>query len=148
VSAKSILLVEDNPDHQVLTQRALKKADVLHAVITVADGDEALDYLFGQGGWSERDLSVQPALVLLDLKLIRMDGLEVLRRIRGDARTKLIPVAILTSSREESDVRRSYETGANSYVRKSVNFDEFAETLKTVAAYWLEVNEAPPLGRA
>ncbi|MBI2922164.1 MAG: response regulator [Planctomycetes bacterium] len=144
MEGKTILLVEDNPDHQELTKRALRTLDILHFVMVVGDGQEALDYLLGQGGWSERDTRVTPAVVLLDLKLGRMDGFELLRRIRADERTKFVPVAILTSSREERDIVRSYAAGANSYIRKSLNFEEYCTALRGAAEYWLEVNVPPP----
>jgi two-component system response regulator len=141
---KVILLVEDNPDDEALTLRALKKNNILNEVVVAHDGVEALDYLFGTGRWAGRDTRVQPQLVLLDLKLPRMDGLELLRRLRADGRTRLQPVVILTTSNEERDVVSSYELGANSYIRKPVSFDEFMEAVRQLGLYWLVLNVAPP----
>jgi CheY-like chemotaxis protein len=142
-----ILLVEDNPDDQELTRRALEENDIANEIVVAQDGAEALDYLFGQGRWADRDPDVQPQLVLLDLKLPKVDGLEVLRRIRADERTARLPVIVLTSSREESDVAESYGSGANSYVRKPVDFTEFREAVRQVGLYWLLLNEPPPRRR-
>ena len=144
---KTILLVEDNPDDVALTERAMQKAHILNKLVVAQDGVEALDYLFGTGKWAGRDLSDVPQVVLLDLKLPRVDGLEVLRRIRANERTKLLPVVILTSSREESDLTSGYSLGANSYIRKPVNFGQFAEALRQLGLYWLLLNEAPPAKR-
>jgi CheY-like chemotaxis protein len=141
---KNILLVEDNPDDVELTLRALKKYSVKNEIAVVRDGVEALDYLFAQGAYADRDVGNLPALILLDLKLPKVDGMEVLRRVRADDRTKLIPVVILTSSDEESDLVKGYESGCNSYVRKPVDFKEFADAARNVGMYWLLLNELPP----
>lgn len=141
---KIILLVEDNPDDEALTLRALKKNNIRNEVVVAHDGVEALDYLFGTGAHDGRDLRVMPQLVLLDLKLPRMDGLEVLQRMRADPRTRLLPVVILTSSREERDVLNGYSLGANSYVRKPVDFGQFTEAARQLGLYWLILNEPPP----
>src|SRR3712207_5367654 len=127
---KIILLVEDNPDDELLTLRALKKNGVLNEVVVARDGVEALDYLFGTGSHAGRDIGVMPQLILLDLKLPRIDGLEVLRRLRADERTRLLPVVILTSSREQQDMVDGYGLGANSYVRKPVNFEQFVSAVE------------------
>ena len=140
-----ILLVEDNPDDVVLTERALKKSHILNKLIVTKDGAEALDYLFGTGAFSDRDVSVMPEVILLDLKLPKIDGLEVLKRIRSDRRTKILPVVILTSSKEESDLITGYTLGANSYIRKPVNFNQFVEAIRQLGLYWLVLNEAPPM---
>ncbi len=139
-----ILLVEDNPDDVTLTLRAFEQQRITNEVVVARDGVEALDYLFGTGNFADRDTSVLPAVILLDLKLPKVDGLEVLRRLRADDRTKLAPVVILTSSTEEADVIRSYQLGANSYVRKPVDFLQFAEAVRELGLYWLLLNEAPP----
>jgi CheY-like chemotaxis protein len=139
-----ILLVEDNPDDEALTLRALRKANVGNEVSVVRDGVEALDFLFGGGSHSGRDVSVLPQVILLDLKLPKVDGLEVLRRIRADDRTKLLPVVILTSSDEEQDRIAGYALGANSYVRKPVDFAQFAEAVRQLGLYWLVLNQPPP----
>jgi two-component system response regulator len=139
MNAKVILLVEDNPDDQALTLRALRKNNLANEVITAKDGTEALDYLFD----SARTTGL-PALVLLDLKLPKVDGLEVLRRIRGDERTRRLPVVVLTSSKEDRDLTESYNLGVNSYVRKPVDFTEFMEAVKQLGLYWLVLNETSP----
>ena len=144
-----ILLVEDNADDEDLTLRALKKNNITNEVVVVRDGAEALDYLFGTGNYSGRDTAILPQVVLLDLKLPKVDGLEVLNRLRNDKRTKLLPVVILTSSVEEQDLLRGYDLGANSYVRKPVDFGQFTEAVRNLGLYWLLLNERPPaLGRA
>jgi len=139
-----ILLVEDNPDDEALTLRALKRSNILNEVVVAHDGVEALDYLFAEGSYAGRDASVIPEVILLDLKLPRIDGLEVLRRIRADKRTKLLPVVILTSSREEQDIIESYSLGANSYIRKPVDFVQFGQAVQQLGLYWLLLNEAAP----
>ena len=141
---KPILLVEDRSDDVELTIRALKKNKIANDVVVAADGAEALDYIFGTGKHAGRDVTQVPAVVLLDLKLPKMDGLEVLRLLRADARTKLLPVVILTSSREEQDLVKGYALGANSYVRKPVDFSQFTEAIRQLGLYWLVLNEAPP----
>ena len=139
-----ILLVEDNPDDEALTLRALRKANVGNDVAIVRDGAEALDFLFGTGAHAGRDISMLPQVVLLDLKLPKIDGLEVLRRIRADGRTRVLPVVILTSSDEEQDRIQGYALGANSYVRKPVEFAQFAEAVRQLGLYWLVLNQPPP----
>ena len=141
---KIILLVEDNPDDELLTLRALKKNGVINKVVVAHDGVEALDYLFGTGSYAGRDTGMMPQLILLDLKLPRIDGLEVLRRLRADERTRLLPVVILTSSKEQQDMVDGYGLGANSYVRKPVNFEQFLRAVEQLKLYWLGLNEAPP----
>jgi CheY-like chemotaxis protein len=140
---KVILLVEDNADDEALTLRALKKNNIKNEVVVARDGAEALEYLFGTGRNGGQTRGV-PQLVLLDLKLPKVDGLEVLRRLRGDERTKLLPVVILTSSREEKDMVSGYSLGANSYIRKPVDFEQFTEAVQQLGLYWLILNEAPP----
>jgi two-component system, response regulator len=142
---KVILLIEDNEDDVELTLRAFKQNHILNEVVVARGGKEALDYLFGTGSYAGRDTGILPAVVLLDLKLPKMDGFEVLRRIRADERTSLLPVVILTSSKEEQDRINSYKTGANSYIRKPVDFNQFAEAVKYIGTYWLLLNEPPPL---
>lgn len=144
-SNKIILLVEDNPDDEALAIRALKRHNISNEIVVAHDGVEALDYLFGTGAYAERDLNPQPAVILLDLKLPRIDGLEVLRRLREDERTRLLPVVILTTSSEEQDMISSYSLGCNSYVRKPVDFIQFSEAIRQLGMYWLLMNEAPPL---
>ncbi len=140
---KQILLVEDNLDEELLALRAFKKATVPSELVVTRDGAEALDYLFGSGAYEGRDVSVQPQLVLLDLNLPRVNGLDVLRRIRADERTKLLSVIMLSSSREERDVVSAYTLGANSYVRKPVGYNEFVTAVQTLSSYWLELHELP-----
>ncbi len=142
---KIILLVEDNPDDELLAIRALKKNKIMNDVVVARDGTDALDYLFGTGAYSDRDTSVTPQVILLDLKLPKIDGLEVLRRLRNDERTKLLPVVVLTSSKEDKDLNESYRLGANSYIRKPVDFIQFTEAIKQLGLYWLVLNEAPPV---
>jgi CheY-like chemotaxis protein len=142
---KIILLVEDNPDDELLAIRALKKNNIMNEVVVARDGAEALDYLFGAGAYAGRDMSVMPQIILLDLKLPKVDGLEVLRRLRNDERTKLLPVVVLTSSKEERDLTESYSLGANSYIRKPVNFAQFTEAIRQLGLYWLVLNESPPI---
>ena len=139
-----ILLVEDNADDEALTLRALKRNNILNEVFVVRDGAEALDFLFCMGAYVDRDPHNMPQVTLLDLKLPKVDGLEVLRRLRADDRTRLLPIVILTSSREEKDVIAGYQLGANSYVRKPVDFIEFLEAARQLGLYWLVLNEAPP----
>ncbi len=139
-----ILLVEDNPDDEALTLRALKKNNILNEVVVARDGVEALDYLFSSGMYAGRDMSVMPQFILLDLKLPKIDGLEVLRRLRAHDRTKLLPVIILTSSKEEQDLINGYSLGANSYIRKPVDFSQFTEAVRQLGLYWLVLNESAP----
>jgi two-component system, response regulator len=141
---KVILLIEDNPRDEALTLRALKKSNIVNEVDVARDGVEALDYLFGTGTHAEEGKQVLPQLVLLDLKLPKVDGLQVLQRIREDERTKRLPVVIFTSSSEEEDIIKSYNLGANSYVRKPVDFDQFMEATKQLGLYWLVLNQAAP----
>lgn len=141
---KVILLVEDNPDDELLTLRALTKSNVLNEVVVARDGAEALDYLFCMGAYADCDAILMPQVVLLDLKLPKMDGLEVLRRLRADERTRLLPVVILTSSDEEQDIVESYKLGANSYIRKPVDFAQFTESVRQLGLYWLVLNQGPP----
>jgi|ERR1035437_3440779 DNA-binding response OmpR family regulator len=144
---KIILLVEDNPDYVILTERAFKKNNISNKVIVAKDGVEALDYLFGKGMYAGRDVKDMPVVILLDLKLPKISGLEVLKTIRQNEFTKLLPVVILTSSAQEEDVVNGYKLGANSYVRKPVDFKEFVEAIKLLGLYWLIWNEPPPLGK-
>lgn len=139
-----ILLVEDNASDIGLTKRAFKKSAIGNALVVAEDGQEALDYLFGAGAHAGRDVTNLPMLVLLDLKLPRVDGLEVLRRVRADPRTRRVPVVILTSSTEEHDLAASYDLGTNSYIRKPVDFQQFADVIKQLGMYWLVINEPPP----
>ena len=140
-----ILLVEDNPDDAALTLRALEKNEITNDMVKVAgNGVEALDYLFGMGEYSGRDTTAQPQLILLDLKMPKMDGIEVLRRLRQDDRTRLLPVVVLTSSDEKEDIVKIYNLGANSYIRKPVDFDEFTEAVRQLGVYWLRLNMLPP----
>jgi CheY-like chemotaxis protein len=144
-SEKTILLVEDNPDDEALAIRALKRHHISNKIVVAHDGVEALDYLFGKGIHAGRDISVKPTVILLDLKLPRIDGLEVLRRLREDDRTKLLPVVVLTTSSEEQDMLDSYSLGCNSYIRKPVDFLQFSEAIRQLGMYWLLMNEPPPL---
>ena len=141
---KTILLVEDNPDDEALTLRALRHNNLGGDLVVVRDGADALDFLFGTNAYAERDPHDTPQLILLDLKLPKLDGLEVLRRMRADPRTRLLPVVILTSSREEQDLIEGYKSRVNSYIRKPVDFTEFVETIRELGLYWLGLNEDPP----
>ena len=141
---RKILLVEDNPDDVALTLRAFKKNNIANQVVVASDGQAALDWLFGEGEFSGRDPTELPAFVLLDLKLPKVDGLEVLRAMRADPRTRLLRVVVLTTSREEQDVVESYSLGANSYIRKPVDFDEFLHVVGQLGLYWLILNEPLP----
>ena len=142
--SKTILLVEDNPSDVDLARRALERGRIANEVVVAEDGKEALDYLFGEGAYAGRDVSQVPTLTLLDLKLPKVPGLEVLRRIRADARTRRMPVVILTTSKEEQDVAAGYDLGVNSYIRKPVDFKQFAAAIERVGLYWLVQNEPPP----
>lgn len=144
MSNKSILLVEDNPDDEALAIRAFNRHHIGNEVVVAHDGVEALDYLFGTGTYADRDISIKPTVVLLDLKLPRLDGIEVLRRIRADERTRLLPVVVLTTSSEEQDMLDSYSLGCNSYIRKPVDFLQFSEAIRQLGMYWLLMNEPPP----
>lgn len=143
MSEKTILLVEDNPDDVTLTLRALKKNNLLNEVVVAKDGVQALDFLYCEGEFSNRSTEVLPELVLLDLKLPKVDGLEVLKRIRSEEATKLLPVVILTSSNEQSDITSGYELGVNSYIRKPVDFEHFIEAVRQLGLYWLVLNQTP-----
>jgi len=144
---KTILLVEDNEDDEKLTLRAFRKNGILNPVMVARDGLEAVDYLFGAGSHAGRDVTDTPSVILLDLNLPKIDGLEVLKRVRADSRTRHVPVVILTSSKEEQDLVASYHLGANSYIRKPVDFEQFVEVAGALGLYWLLWNEPPPLGR-
>ena len=144
MNSKIILLVEDNPDDVELTLRAFKQHNISNKVIVAKDGVEALDYLFGRGKYAERDLKDSPVVILLDLKLPKKDGLEVLKNIRSNDFTKLLPVVILTSSLQEEDIVKGYKLGANSYIRKPVDFTKFVESIQHMGLYWLVLNEPPP----
>lgn len=140
-----ILLVEDNPDDEALAIRALRRNHISNEIVIARDGVEALDFLFGTGIHTGRDISIKPTVILLDLKLPRIDGLEVLRRLREDKRTSLLPVVILTTSSEEQDLLKSYTLGCNSYIRKPVDFIQFTEAVRQLGMYWLLMNEVPSL---
>ena len=144
MNASAVVLVEDRPDDVRLTIRAFQKNSLKNEIVVLTDGAEALDFFFAQGAYADRDPSDSPALILLDLQLPKVGGLEVLSRIRGDDRTKLFPVVVLTSSDEEADLIASYENGCNSYVRKPVDFGQFSEAVRHLAVYWLLCNELPP----
>ena len=144
MSGKIILLVEDNPDDVELTLRALKKNNIANEVVVAGDGAEALEYLMAIGKYAKRAIADLPEVVLLDLKLPKVSGLEVLRAIRADPRTQMLPVVILTSSTEERDIIASYQLGANSYIRKPVDFDQFVDAIRQLGLYWLVLNQAPP----
>ena len=141
---KMILLVEDNPNDEELTLRALRKANIANEVSIARDGQEALDFLFATGKYAGREPTTMPAVVLLDLKLPKLDGIEVLQRIRADPHTKLVPVVVLTSSSEDEDMVRSYQSGANSYVRKPIEFSAFANAVTQLGMYWVLINQIPP----
>lgn len=143
MKGETIVLVEDNPDDVELTLRAFKKNNIANEVVVARDGAEALDYLFGTGVYTGRDANDRPRVILLDLKLPKVDGLQVLERLRADERTRLTPVVILTSSKEEHDLVSGYKTGANSYVRKPVDFNQFVEAVRQIGLYWLLINEIP-----
>ena len=140
---ETILLVEDNPDDVELTLRAFKKNNIANNMVIARDGVEALDYLFGNGAYADRDTSDTPRIILLDLKMPKLDGLQVLERLRADERTRFTPVVILTSSKEEQDLVKGYKSGANSYVRKPVDFNQFVEAVRHIGLYWLLINESP-----
>jgi two-component system response regulator len=144
MNTKTILLIEDNPSDVELTRRALGKGHILNKLIVASDGQEALDYLFGTGAYAGRDISDFPTLTLLDLKLPKVSGLDVLRRIRTEVITRRMPVVILTSSREEQDMAASYDLGVNSYIRKPVDFERFVQSVAQLGLYWLVLNEDPP----
>lgn len=144
MSYKMILLVEDNADDEALTLRALNKSKIANTIVVVRDGAEALDYLFCRGTYADRDPQELPQVILLDLKLPKIDGLEVLRQLRAEPRTHMLPVVVLTSSKEEQDLVNAYSRGANSYVRKPVDFNQFVEAIRQLGLYWLVLNEAPP----
>ena len=141
---KMILLVEDNPDDEALTLRALKQSKLANEIVITRDGNEALEFLFATGKYAGRDVSHTPAVILLDLKLPKLSGLEVLQQLRGDPRTRLVPVVVLTSSSEDEDMMRSYQLGANSYVRKPVVFGRFADAVSQLGLYWMLLNQPPP----
>jgi two-component system response regulator len=144
---KIILLVEDNPDNVALTIRAFRKNDISNKIIVAKDGVEALDYLFGTGMYAGRDVKEMPVVIRLDLKLPKIDGMEVLKSVRQNEFTRLLPVVILTSSKEENDKLNGYKLGANSYVRKPVDFNQFVKAIKHLGLYWLVWNEPPPQGK-
>jgi two-component system response regulator len=143
---RTILLVEDNPDDVALTIRALRRSMVVHDLVVTSDGVEALDYLLGGGRFAGRDLRQSPRVILLDLKLPNLSGLETLQRLRSEPHSRLLPVIVLTSSREEQDIAASYQLGATSYMRKPVDFGAFIDLIKLIGAYWLDLNEPPPRG--
>jgi len=147
MASKSILLVEDNSDDEALTFRALMKNKIANHLVVARDGAEALEYLFGTGQYAGRDVTLGPQVVLLDLNLPKISGLEVLRQLRANERTKYLPVVILTSSNEEQDRLQGYDNGANSYVRKPVDFNQFIESVRQLGLYWLTLNEQPPARR-
>jgi two-component system response regulator len=145
MDTKTILLVEDNPSDVLLTKRALSKSHISNKLVTVEDGEEALDYLFCTGAFAGRDINDIPTVVLLDLKLPKIDGLEVLKRIRANAKTHRLPVVVMTSSKEDIDVASAYDNGANSYIRKPVDFNQFVVAVNHLGLYWLVINEPPPV---
>jgi two-component system, response regulator len=144
MSEKLILLVEDNPDDEELTLRALRQAKVANEIAVTRDGAEAVEFLFGEGRHAGRDLSRMPGVILLDLKLPKLSGLDVLQRLRADERTKLIPIVVLTSSSEDEDMLKSYKSGANSYVRKPIEFGAFVSAVSQLGVYWVLLNQTPP----
>ncbi|MGH8742392.1 MAG: response regulator [Burkholderiales bacterium] len=144
MSEKMILLVEDNPDDEELTLRALRQAKVANEIVVARDGAEAVEFVFGEGRHAGRDLSRMPAVILLDLKLPKLSGLDVLQRLRSDERSKLVPVVVLTSSSEDEDMLKSYRSGANSYVRKPVEFGAFVNAVSQLGVYWVLINQAAP----
>lgn len=148
LAAKTLVIIEDNPDDELLTRRALRQNNIANPLVVLRDGAEALAYLFGTGAYAGRDPRDVPAVILLDLKLPKLDGLEVLQRLRADPRTRLIPVVILTSSAEEQDILSGYSLGANSYIRKPVEFEAFVLAARQLGLYWLVLNEAPPAPRS
>lgn len=137
------MLVEDNPDDELLTKMAFRDNKIMNDIVVARDGEEALEYLFGTGRFKDRDVRILPQVVLLDLKLPKVDGLEVLQQIRSNDETRLLPVVVLTSSREEMDIIKSYQLGANSYIRKPVDFEQFSDAIKQLGLYWLILNELP-----
>ena len=147
IRSRIILLVEDNPDDADLTLAAFEESKTLNEIVVARDGEEALEYLFATGSFAERDPKLMPQVVLLDLKLPKLDGLEVLRRVRADERTRRLPVVVLTSSNEERDIIRSYDLGANSFVQKPVDFGQFMEAARQLGLYWLVLNQLAPAGR-
>jgi two-component system, response regulator len=142
-SSKIILLVEDNPDDEALTLRALEKNNISNKIIVARDGVEALDFLFGTGSYADRADNLLPELILLDLKLPKLDGFEVLKELRANPRTRHLPVVILTSSKEQQDIANGYSLGANSYIRKPVDFEQFVDSVRQLGLYWLVLNESP-----
>lgn len=144
MKAKKILLVEDSPDDQELIRMAIEDGHIANEIVALSDGIQALDYLFGRGAYAGRDVADTPLVILLDIKLPKVNGLEVLQQLRADPRTSLIPIVMLTSSNEEQDVLTSYQNGVNSYVRKPVDFDQFTEAVKQLKLYWVILNEPPP----
>ena len=145
MSKKIVLLVEDNRDDEELTLMAFEQSEILNEVVVVRDGAEALDYLFATGRYANRNLNAIPTLILLDLKLPKIDGLEVLRRLRADVRTQFLPVVVLTTSKEDRDLINSYRLGCNSYIRKPVDFTQFLDAARQLGLYWLHLNEALPV---
>jgi two-component system response regulator len=145
MTERYILLVEDNPDDEELTLLSLRKNNLAHEIVVVRDGVEAIEFLFGNGQYAGRDLSRTPTVILLDLKLPKLDGLGVLKRLRADERTRMLPVVVLTSSSQDADVIASYNLGANSYVRKPVEFGAFVEAVSSLGLYWVLLNRPPPL---
>ena len=148
MSERYILLVEDNPDDEELTLLSLRKNNLAHDIVVVRDGVEAIEFLFGTGQYAQRDVSHVPTVILLDLKLPKLDGLGVLKRLRADERTRTLPVVVLTSSSQDADVIASYNLGANSYVRKPVEFGAFVEAVSSLGLYWVLLNRPPPLHAA